>query len=172
MISFFRRDNTKLSFAFVYVIIGFELQSHIFVMRLFEATPDQSMHTLGLMIGILGWGVTLSSLLYLPRPISFCESMEGLGYYMYECANGFLFSQAGNMLLYALCPLLQVRFNIIKSRRDSVCPFSMVIYFINIFFFYYFKGCPACVLRFPIELDVCIKATLIAIALAVILFMQ
>jgi hypothetical protein len=93
-------------------------------------------------------------------------------YYMYECANGYLFSQAGNIILYALSPILQVRFNLIHNRRDSVCPFAIGMYFMNIFFFYYFKGCPACLLRFPIELGVCIKATVIAVILLVILCMQ
>ncbi len=40
MITAFRRDNTRLSFAFVYVIIGFELQAHIFVMKVFQASFD------------------------------------------------------------------------------------------------------------------------------------
>lgn len=86
--------------------------------------------------------------------------------------NGFLLGQSGNMILYALSPVLQVRFNLVRNRKDSVCPFATAIYFINIFFFYYFKGCPACILRFPIELDACIKATLIGIVLVVVLCMQ
>jgi hypothetical protein len=69
MIDSFRRDSNKLSFSFVYVLIGWELQSHLLVIRLFEASNDAEMMGLGIMIGLIGWGAVLCSLFLLPRAI-------------------------------------------------------------------------------------------------------
>lgn len=93
-------------------------------------------------------------------------------YYAYTCTSGFLFSQEGNIMLYALSLLLQMRFNVIRNIKHSICPYALSIYLINIFFVYYFKGCPACLLRFPLNLPICIIATVIAVGLAISLQMQ
>lgn len=68
MVQSFRQANNKLSLSFVYVVIGWELQAHLLVVRLFEAGKE-SMFGFGIFFGMLGWGLTLVSLLVLPRPI-------------------------------------------------------------------------------------------------------
>jgi hypothetical protein len=75
-------------------------------------------------------------------------------------------------MLYALSPLLQMRFNVLRDIKNSICPFAFSLYLINIFFIYYFKGCPACVLRYPLDLFLCIKATVTAVIIAVLLYFQ
>jgi hypothetical protein len=75
-------------------------------------------------------------------------------------------------MLYALSPLLQMRFNVLRDIKNSICPFAFSLYLINIFFIYYFKGCPACVLRYPLDLSLCIKATVTAVIIAVLLYFQ
>jgi hypothetical protein len=127
---------------------------------------------IGVFIGLLGWGVSLATLLLLPRPFVGWESIEGLIYYGYTCSSGLFFTQSGNVMLYALSPLLQVRFNVLQNIKNSICPFAFSIYLINIFFIYYVKGCPACTLRYPLDLPLCFKATAVAVVLGVMLWMQ
>ena len=170
MVTNFREANGKLSMAYVYVIIGWELQAHLTVIKMFEG--DENVAEFGILIGMAGWVATLSSLLVLPRPLVLWESFEGLVYYSYACTSGFLLSQAGNVMLYALAPLLQIRFNILRKSKNSICAYGMAMYFINIFFIYYFKACPACVLRYPLDLPLCLKASIVALILGVILKMQ
>lgn len=69
MIISYRRTNTNLSMAFLYVIIGWELQAHISVIKMFEATRNPDLVGLGVMIGLGGWLLTLASLIFLPRPL-------------------------------------------------------------------------------------------------------
>jgi hypothetical protein len=60
----------------------------------------------------------------------------------------------------------------IRNVKNSICPYALSIYFINIFFVYYFKGCPACLLRYPLDLGLCVNATTIAVVLSIILYFQ
>ena len=75
-------------------------------------------------------------------------------------------------MLYALSPLLQIRFNILRNTKNAICPYGLGMYLINIFFIYYFKACPACVLRYPLDMSLCIKATIVATILSVLVVMQ
>ena len=67
IVSDYKRDNTKLSFSLVYTFIGWELQAHLLVIRVFEASDDPGDAFFGVFIGMLGWGFTLASIFFLPN---------------------------------------------------------------------------------------------------------
>lgn len=98
--------------------------------------------------------------------------MEGLIYYLYECTSGSLFPQSTNVMLYAISPLLQLRFNVCRNVKNSVCPYAISIYLINIFFIYFFKACPSNLLRYSLDLLLCIKASIVAVILTILIYLQ
>ena len=127
---------------------------------------------LGFLIGTAGYAYVICSLFYMPRPVILWESIEGLMYYMFICFAGPGFSQEAKIIMYAISPLLQARFSIIRKIKNKTCPYALSVYLINIFMLYYIKGCPACPLRLPLNIPVCVVASLIAIGMLVLLEKQ
>ncbi len=171
MVQGYRAVANKISLSLVYVVVGWELQAHSTVISLFQAAQDE-VSGMGMFLGFMGWGLTLLVLFVLPQPFFPWETFEGLVYYAYAISSAGLFSQSTNILLYALTPLLQVRFNIMRKEKHSVCWYFYALYLVNIFFLYYIKGCPASLLRYPIDLTICFTATFIAALLGAILYLQ
>ncbi len=161
-----------LSLSFLYILLGVELQSYLLTMQLFQGVHNSTAQMIGFLIGTSGYGYVLFSLFYMPRPVILWENIEGLMYYMFICFSGPGFSQQAKIFLYSISPLLQVRFSIIRKIKNRTCPFAISVYLLNIFMFYYIKGCPACPLRLSVNLPICILATVIAIGLLILLSKQ
>jgi transmembrane E3 ubiquitin-protein ligase len=59
-----------------------------------------------------------------------------------------------------------------RKEKHAVCKHFYALYLINIFFLYYVKGCPACLLRYPLDLPLCFTATLLAALIGGVLYLQ
>lgn len=91
---------------------------------------------------------------------------------MFICFAGPGFSQESKIIMYAISPLLQARFSIIRKIKNKTCPYALSVYFLNLLMLYYIKGCPACPLRFSLNIPICVVATLIGIGMLVLLEKQ
>lgn len=93
-------------------------------------------------------------------------------YYGYAVSSTGMLSQYSNILLYVLSPLLQIRFNIMRKEKHGICRHVFAVYLINILFLFYVKGCPGCLLRYPLDLSLCIVAAGLALILGIVLYLQ
>jgi hypothetical protein len=93
-------------------------------------------------------------------------------YYGYAVSSTGMLSQYSNIILYALSPLLQIRFNIMRKEKHGICKHVFAIYLINIFLVFYVKGCPGCLLRYPLDLSLCIIALCLAFLFGIMLYLQ
>jgi hypothetical protein len=65
MVRCYRAVTNRISLSLVYAVVGFELQANTAVISIFQAAPED-VGWAGIMLGFLGWGLTLCVLFALP----------------------------------------------------------------------------------------------------------